>query len=139
MLIPRVCVVCGAQFGAKPYEVKRGRGKCCSKACSARTAARPDQSGEANPNWKGGFTNTQRFGRHKEKYPEKYLARLLMTKAIRRGDLVKQPCEVCGSEEVEGHHDDYSKPLAVRWLCKTHHIEHHKLFQPVLFTPLGRD
>lgn len=45
---------------------------------------------------------------------------------IRSGRLIKQPCEVCGSKIVEAHHDDYEKPLDVRWLCKKHHAEHHK-------------
>ena len=43
----------------------------------------------------------------------------------RRGILVKEPCEVCGSHETEKHHDDYDKPLEVRWLCRQHHLEHH--------------
>jgi predicted DNA-binding protein YlxM (UPF0122 family) len=55
-------------------------------------------------------------------------------KAIQRGILVRQPCEVCGANgtfadgrsEVQAHHDDYSKPLAVRWLCQKHHHEWHK-------------
>lgn len=44
----------------------------------------------------------------------------------RLGKLPQRPCEVCGSEMSEIHHDDYSKPLEVRWLCRFHHLEHHK-------------
>ena len=43
-----------------------------------------------------------------------------------RGHLTPQPCERCGStEHIEKHHDDHSKPLAVRWLCRRHHKDHH--------------
>lgn len=49
---------------------------------------------------------------------------------IARGHLVKGPCEVCGDPDVEAHHDDYSKPRAVRWLCVVHHRSHHKLLVP---------
>ncbi len=36
--------------------------------------------------------------------------------------LEPQPCEVCGSTvRVVAHHDDYSKPLEIRWLCRSHH------------------
>lgn len=56
----------------------------------------------------------------------KYAVRSITNKAIRNGILVRQSCEVCGtSEKVEAHHDDYNKPLEVRWLCRTHHDEHH--------------
>ena len=47
--------------------------------------------------------------------------------AIKMGELKRQPCEVCGNEKSQAHHDDYSKPLDVRWLCQKHHYEHHKL------------
>ena len=45
--------------------------------------------------------------------------------AIKTGKLIRQPCEVCGAEKVDAHHDDYAKPLEVRWLCRSHHKQHH--------------
>lgn len=45
--------------------------------------------------------------------------------AIKSGRLQRLPCEVCGVTPTEAHHDDYSQPLNVRWLCPTHHREHH--------------
>lgn len=57
----------------------------------------------------------------------KVYVRSMTGRAIKTGKLMKMPCEVCFAEEnVEAHHDDYLKPLDVRWLCKTHHAEHHK-------------
>lgn len=44
---------------------------------------------------------------------------------LRRGKIIKQPCEVCNSLDVEAHHNDYSKPLEIKWLCRKHHIELH--------------
>ena len=39
-------------------------------------------------------------------------------------------CEECGGPGL-GHHDDYNKPLSVRWLCVRHHADWHCLNQPV--------
>lgn len=52
--------------------------------------------------------------------------------ALARGRLIRQPCEVCGAEKVEAHHDDYARPLDVRWLCRDHHEELH---HPVALRP----
>lgn len=43
----------------------------------------------------------------------------------RRGKLVPKPCEKCGDTHVQMHHEDYSKPLDVRWLCIDCHMEEH--------------
>ena len=52
-------------------------------------------------------------------------ARSYLAVYIRRGKVKRQPCERCGATPAYGHHDDYAKPLDVRWLCKAHHrIEH---------------
>lgn len=37
-----------------------------------------------------------------------------------------QPCSIDKCVVLgERHHDDYSKPLEIRWLCKFHHEEQH--------------
>lgn len=52
--------------------------------------------------------------------------------AIRKGTLIKRPCEVCGStSRVEAHHDDYNRPLEVRWLCKKCHEKWHIRNNPI--------
>ncbi len=50
--------------------------------------------------------------------------------AIKEGKVSRLPCEVCGGEPAEAHHDDYNKPLDVRWLCKKCHTEWHKYNKP---------
>lgn len=49
----------------------------------------------------------------------------LTSYAIRIGFLVKSNCEVCGKKDVHAHHDDYDKPMDVRWLCAHHHMMWH--------------
>lgn len=57
----------------------------------------------------------------------KQKARGICAAAIKAGRLVRQPCEDCGRVgKSEAHHDDYSKPLAVRWLCKPCHLAVHR-------------
>ena len=72
---------------------------------------------------KKGAENARRWN---EKYPERYRAHYMVTNAVRDGRLKKTDCETCGTNEnIQGHHDDYSKPLEVRWLCAKCHHRHH--------------
>ncbi len=65
--------------------------------------------------------------RWRELHPEKRAAQNAANNAVRDGLLERQPCEVCGSTKgVEKHHEDYSKPLEVRWLCVAHHKSAHR-------------
>lgn len=64
--------------------------------------------------------------RYRERHPDKRKAVKAVEAALKRGALLRQPCEVCGSEKTQGHHDDYMKPLDVRWLCHKHHMEVHR-------------
>lgn len=59
--------------------------------------------------------------------PHKLRAGLKVREAVRTGKLVKpDSCPNCGSpERLEGHHEDYSKPLDVIWLCNICHKGKH--------------
>lgn len=66
--------------------------------------------------------------RWREKYPERYQAQTAVGNAIRDGKLEKgEICEIqgCARTDVHAHHEDYSKPLEVRWLCPLHHHRGH--------------
>lgn len=49
----------------------------------------------------------------------------VVNNAIRDGRLNPLPCLECGAK-AQAHHPDYSAPLAVSWLCSTHHAQLHK-------------
>jgi len=51
---------------------------------------------------------------------EAQAAHRAVAQAIADGELLRDWCEVCG-EEAQAHHDDYRRPLDVRWLCRSHH------------------
>lgn len=81
---------------------------------SKRTAMRPrERYGADNHFHRGGDRAVDR-------------AQNLAEKAVEKGLLIPQPCETCGANgrmkdgrrEVQAHHDDYTKPLEVRWLCQ---------------------
>ncbi len=76
-----------------------------------------------DPKRKAALIVIQRNRRERE--PDKYHARNAVGNALRDKRLFRKPCEVCGSKKSQAHHDDYSKPLDVRWLCFKHHREHH--------------
>lgn len=144
------CVICGNEF-----LTNHSQGKYCSDDCR-RIGARKSwvKYGEKNRQKRRDYHNalyetnkekviertkayhqTQRgresqitsFKNQCEKYPDKYRARQAVSVAIRKGALKKQPCERCGATRVHAHHEDYSNPLDVIWLCSQCHIDVHKI------------
>jgi hypothetical protein len=58
--------------------------------------------------------------------PDKRRAHYTLNGAVRDGCVQKMPCADCGSDFSQAHHEDYSKPLEVTWLCAKCHAGLHK-------------
>jgi hypothetical protein len=67
----------------------------------------------------------------KKRNPQKAAAHTLVLWAIKSGFIKKQECcEQCGlMAKLEGHHEDYLKPLEVKWLCKSCHSKKHRKYR----------
>lgn len=64
-------------------------------------------------------------------HPHVIRAKGIAQRAMKKGLIKKMPCEVCGNPKSEKHHDDYTKPLSVRWLCRSHHKIWHYQNEPI--------
>lgn len=63
-----------------------------------------------------------------EENKEKRAAHVLLGHSIRSGRVSKpDKCEICGvGGRIHGHHEDYTKPLDVVWVCPQCHVDIHK-------------
>lgn len=57
---------------------------------------------------------------------ERERVRLQTRRAVASGKIEKGNCARCASPLVHAHHEDYTKPLEVIWLCPYHHSERHR-------------
>jgi hypothetical protein len=55
-----------------------------------------------------------------------------VSRAVKKGILVRQPCIRCESPKSVAHHEDYDKPLDVMWLCTPCHKQRHKEINQLL-------
>jgi hypothetical protein len=62
------------------------------------------------------------------RHPQQYKAQNSVNNAVRNGRMKREKvCQVCsGRGKIHAHHDDYSFPLSVRWLCAACHSQWHR-------------
>ena len=71
-----------------------------------------------------GLRKARRLKLDASETPERTAAWAKTNRAIRSGKLIPQPC-ACGNPKSQAHHEDYSKPLDVMWLCASCHQKRH--------------
>ena len=127
----RSCEFCKKEFDVCHRVVKRGWGRFCGRSCASKhkamTISKKDMSGDKNPMWKGGISkNNYHYKKlQKQRYPERIRAREKLSYAVKSGKIQRGVC-ACGDPNTHAHHEDYSKPLEVIWLCRKHHMEIHR-------------
>lgn len=79
------------------------------------------------PQYRRGGKPEREYGRQWARNNQgKRLAHKAVEYALIRGDLVREPCKRCSSDGlVYAHHDDYTKPFDVIWLCPPCHFQRH--------------
>ena len=129
---PVKCGRCSKLFLRRPSQIKNHNFWCvrCDR----------DQKNKHNAEKIGGLTRHQIAYRKRRSYYVAYWkkaakdpeyikvrrARRRVWYAIETGKLFRAACEICGNPKTEAHHDDYSRPLEVRWLCRKHHGQLHQ-------------
>lgn len=128
----RCCSSCGSEIEVTETMVRRRIYRC--SACETKQAVEYARRNRAKKReWNNAYyarisdKRAEKTAAYRGRYPEKRAAHQAVQIAIRNGTLAKKPCEVCGVNEVHAHHDDYSRPLGVRWLCHAHHMERHAM------------
>jgi hypothetical protein len=111
------CDYCGKEYHTKKSHYERGKRHFCSRECYSKYRAECLPKEEQYAYGKG-LSNEERIRRRK--------AREIFNHYVRDKHIEKQPCEISGNKKAEAHHDDYNKPLEVRWLCFKCHRKWHK-------------
>lgn len=101
------------------------------KECYRKNPEYRRKRNEANKKWqKENYEKVIRNNEiQKQRYPDKYKARWMLRQAVSKGKIMKpNTCSKCHKEKtrIEGHHEDYSKPFDVVWLCAPCHRKLHK-------------
>jgi hypothetical protein len=110
----RTCPICAVTFIAKvKYRL------FCSVACAAKVRRDPSRPKSLNAR--------ELFAAEFAHQLRRDQAHRLVASAIKAGELVRQACVQCGMPNGEAHHEDYSRPLDVTWLCRQCHARVHVL------------
>ena len=102
---------------------------CNRRKQAAERARRGEEYREMRRRYRATENGRDAYRRYVPQHPWQKQAQMLVWGAIAAGRMKKaETCSSCGNGGIiDGHHDDYAKPLEVRWLCRWCHQEWHRL------------
>ena len=139
--ILKICIECKQEKSISEFHKSLNRPDGCQLRCKSCISAYAKTRYIENKEnirtkslvWKktrrGRLLQAESKKRIRLKYPNMIKAQTAVANAVRLGKLIKQNCEICGDIKTEAHHDNYDMPLLVRWLCRKHHLEFHKIIK----------
>jgi hypothetical protein len=139
----KTCSKCGAEKPATDEffrHEKRAHGpqlRAQCRRCDVADQLRRDATRVIDPKARAQWTRhyyeahpemmAEKRARYRDAHPDRNRAVSSLGSAVRRGKVSKPiHCERCGSDRpLQGHHEDYTRPLDVEWLCSSCHVRHH--------------
>jgi hypothetical protein len=128
------CSKCGEETPLTEYMIRaqtRICPTCQSRAATAWAKDNRQRKRASNNAYHGRISScrAEATARYRENHPDRRAAHQAIQTAVRNGSLKRERCSVCGNLKAHAHHDDYSKPLDVIWLCHKHHMERHAMLK----------
>ena len=128
----RRCCVCKEVKSESEFHFRKvsGRQAQCKECRRVTDRQRYQQNQElfkekARMNYQKNKEHHKALVKRRAKNSIKAKASYILNDAVKKKSLTRQPCEECGAEKADARHDDYAKPLEVRWLCRMHHKQWH--------------
>lgn len=111
------CKKCHTEGNIRTRDPENARRLCREYMARARESA-PDV-----------FRERERQAAQRRMKNERTQARIVLNAAVKSGRVLRPNiCSECKQQgKVQGHHDDYSHPLVVQWLCSLCHGKKHRL------------
>ena len=126
-MVKKICATCTLEFPLSAFRKDKSRPQGVKPHCLDCSRAKERDVDRkryaANTKWR------QVMRSRKQKRSRKLIkAKTKVRTAVINGRIIKpSACSDCGStQRIQAHHDDYRKPLDVRWLCQPCHMYLHR-------------
>lgn len=129
----KTCFKCGAEKPLTEYYKHKAMADGHLNKC--KTCTKKDSTNHRNNNIdkiraydreRGNRQSYEYVKEYRATYPNKYKAHMKLNNELRQGRVKRVEKCRCGKPSEVAHHDDYLKPLEVRWMCQACHKQWHR-------------